>query len=213
MNSLQNDIQKYNRLYNYQQSSIDIYGLYDVLCSIFKDLGVLIEDNIKDKEKFAFIEGRPNTLYTGEEVLVGLELGLRQYGVYNNTNSSISNKPVVQNKPRSIGVVKNPITGNLEEFFSERFENEILLSVYSAHYTEMIRVVKYIESVLRKHRGLIEQRVSSSRLISTSPTHYYSNNASTQIQVKTIVLQIHTEEIFSKVFEEIQHINNQNINR
>lgn len=213
MNSFSNSIDKYKELQRAKEMSIDIYGLYNVLCTIFKDLGVLLEDDLTNKEKFAFIEGRPNKLYTGEELLVSLELGSRRYGTINSSNSTINNKPVIQIKPRSLGFCNNPITGQVEEFFADYYENEIFLSVYSAHYSEMIRIVKYLESMLKKHRGLIEQRVDALRIVQINPTNYFSNSADTHIQEKTIVLQVYTSEIFSKVYEEIQQIKNQNIQR
>lgn len=195
MNSM-NDRSGIERRRLQQENSIDIYEFYPVLYSLFKDLGVLATDHQEnDRLSFKFI--RPDEVYQNSQNVVTLDLGARQYAEQNGRT---------QVNHRSIGEVYNTVTGQNEETFVIQFQNEVSLTIYSEKYNQLLRVVEFIEDVILKHRGSIEQYVEKIHYIGTTETAYISNSASTKLQSKTIKLLVYTVKTYVRTKELIQYI-------
>lgn len=201
---LKNDIEKYNSLETQKEKLIDIYRFHFVLYKLFEDLDLLSED-IEDGTRFSFIEGRPSQLYDGKQTVVSLEIGERKYS---ERHSTVASNPRSQVRSGYKGSLRNPVTGQIEDCFVDFYTSEVLITIHSEHYSHLITVVKLIESILNKHRGLLEDRVSKCLYKGTTRVNYYTNSAGTLLQSKTIILQVETQEVYTLVKEELQNINN-----
>lgn len=196
MNDIFKDQSIYQLLEERRENSIDIYEFYNVLYKLFEDLGVLADEH-EQARKLSFKFGRPDEVYQNSQNTVILDLGERKYLEYNGRK---------QVHHRTTGEYRNVITGQQEEEFVISFQNEIYLSITSDKYEQLLRITEFLEDVIFKHRGRLEQKVEKVQYVKTSETIYHTNNASTKLQTKTIVLLVNTVKIYTKAKEIVQYI-------
>lgn len=196
MNNLNQNIFNLAEVDRFKKESIDIYEFYNVLYKLFEDLGILTSEH-EEKDKIAFRLGRPEDLYQNSLNLVTMELGERSIRTINDRK---------QTQHRLVSSGYNPVNGQIEETYIVSYVNEVLITVTTEKQDQLFRLIEYLEDVFIKHKGRLEQNVVTLEYLKTTGTHYYTNNASTKMQSKTIVLIVYTQKTYTRLKEQIQQI-------
>lgn len=187
-------------------SSVDFYGIFDVIYKLFDKLGVLSPDN---NSNINFIFSYPDRTFEDESMnIITFDLVERKRLKYETSAGNIT-----QEKPRELVSQKDLISGQIETFYSYSYENIIALDVFSTSSEKMYQILSYLETVFTKYDGYLQKyftKVLYLGITSTSGTSHnlYKNRMSS----KTIMLKIVTESPYSLLHEEIQKINKQHVN-
>lgn len=190
-------------------SSVDFYGIFDVLYKLFDKLGVLSTETSEDNAGINFLFGYPDKTFTDEtKSIITFDILERKRLVYDTSAGKIT-----QEKPRELLSQKDIVSGQIETFYSYSYENIVSLNVYSTSSERMYQLLAYLETVFTKYDGYLQKYFTKLIYLGITSTSGSSHNLfKNRLATKTIMLKIVTDSPYSLLHEEIQQINKQQVN-
>lgn len=190
-------------------SSVDFYGIFDVLYKLFDKLGVLSTETSSDNAGINFIFGYPDKTFNDEtKAAITFDLVERKRLVYDTSAGKIT-----QEKPRELISQNDIVSGQIKTFYSYSYENIIALDVYSTSSERMYQILSYLETVFTKYDGYLQNYFTKLIYLGITSTSGSSHNLfKNRMATKTIMLKIVTDSPYSLLHEEIQKINKQQVN-
>lgn len=180
------------------EKSIDIYSFFDVVCNLFEKLESLRDDN---NQKMNFRVIYPDEEFKDDAVNVTYDIVDRR-----TLSLPLSSGETLQKKARLYPQTKDIITDQIEGVASHSYTNFIKLTVHSTSYKELIRTVKFIESVFIKHKGILKQSVQDVSFIELSETQFSENIYKQRFYSKALIYKVVTVEMYKLLYEELQQI-------
>jgi hypothetical protein len=180
------------------EKSIDIYDFFEVICQLFDKLDSL-KDDINQKMRLKVIY--PDEEFDSTVINVTYDILDRRL-----LELDLTTGATIQKKAREYEPVKNLISDQIEKTFSRGYTNYVKFTVWSPSYRELLRSIKYIESVFIKHNGVLRQHVQDIMFEQLTETQFNENNFKQRMYNKTLIYKVTTQEMYVKLYEEIKQI-------
>lgn len=181
------------------EKSIDIYDFFDVICKLFDKLASLHNDTGDQKMRLKVIY--PDEKFIDDVTNVTYDIIDRRPLIL-----ELKSGAVTQNKARQYPGIKDIVSDQIVANASYQYTNYVKFTVWSPEYKELLRTVKFIESVFLKHKGILKQSVKDIFFVQVTETQFEENNFKQRFYNKSLIYKVDTEEMYKLLYEEIKQI-------
>lgn len=179
---------------------VTIYEVFDVFSTLFTKLNNL---NVENSEKITLLEQYPDEEYLEGDPIVIYKVGEKRYLQHKSEGGA---RDLVQVKPFELGSGYDLVTNNIVHNYANKFTTTVSFEVIALSNRDLMRVVKYIEAVMLKHRAELKCYIQDYMYVGQTPTEFSQGYQNRRLFSRSLVYQVVTYETYSLVSEELKYI-------
>ena len=167
----------------------DIYDFFEILHGLFKEVTLL--------------EQYPDEEYKDGDVLVVYRMGEKKFFTHKSEGGF---RDYTQVKPFELKSGYDLVTNNIKNKYANKFQTTISLEVSAGSVRDLMRVVKYVEALLIKHKGHLKCFVADFIYVGQTPTEFSQGYQNKRLFSRSLIYQVVTYETYTLVSEELKYI-------
>lgn len=181
---------------------VTIYEVFEVFYDLFDRLNHLNKDD-STIDKITLLEQYPDEEFLDGSIAVVYKVGEKKYLQHRSEGGS---KDYVQVKPFELNSGYDLVTNNIVHNYANKFMTTISFEVIAYSNRDLMRVVKYIEAVLLRHRAQLKCFIQDYIYVGQTPTEFSQGYQNKRLFSRSLIYQVVTYETYSLVSEELKYI-------